>query len=144
MSLKFRKVKRKVLSGVDKDKTKTYGVAKTSGICNLDMLCELISARSTVSSADVKAVLDLFNWAIGIELRRGSVVQLGEFGNFRLSLSSEGTEKDEDFDASKIKKARIIFTPGASLRASREKTTFTPDDVLMMEVEKECDKEHIM
>lgn len=140
MALKFRVVKRKVLNGKEKDLVKNYAMAKTSGVTDLDKLCKLISSRSTVSSADVKAVLDSLNWALDLELSAGNVVQLGELGNFRLSISSEGTTKEEDCDATKIKKARIIFYPGAALRTTRKEVTFTPDEVKV--VEKECDKPH--
>ena len=49
MAQKFRLVARKVLSGNDKGKTKTYAVAKNSGYCDLEKLCNLVSARSSVS-----------------------------------------------------------------------------------------------
>lgn len=124
MALKFKKVQRKIMFGADKDKVKTYAMAKASGYCDMAKLCELISNRSAMSSADVKAVLDSLNWAMGLELRSGSIVQVGEFGNFRLSVKSFGTENKDDFNASQIKKARIIFTPGASLRWSNLITKF--------------------
>lgn len=141
MAQKFRLVTRKVLAGTDKDQKKTYAVAKNSGYCDLVKLCNLISARSSVSSADVKAVLDSMNWAMGMELKSGNIVQVGELGNFRLSLRSKGVADAADFDASLITGARIIFTPGASLRNTRSTVTFTPDDQRI--VEKECDKEHV-
>lgn len=134
MSLKFRKVQRKVLSGVNKDQVRTYAMAKASGYCDMEKLCELISNRSAMSSADVKAVLDSLNWAMGLELRSGSIVQVGEFGNFRLSVRSTSTATPDEFKASQIKKARIIFSPGASLRWSNVITKFEEEDVL---VEKE-------
>lgn len=141
MALKFRLVQRKILNGVEKDKVKTFAMAKTSGFCDLQKLCRLISARSTVSSADVKAVLDGLNWALDMELQSGNVVQVGELGNFRLSISSSGTENEADFDATKIKKANIVFSPGASLRTTKSDTLFTPDDVKV--VEKVCEKDHV-
>ena len=48
MALKFRKVQRRVLSGDDKDKVKTYAVAKSSSYCDMEKLCELISSRSAM------------------------------------------------------------------------------------------------
>lgn len=140
MALKFRVVKRKVLSGVDKDTVKNYAMAKTSGTSGLDKLCKLICSRSTLSSADVKAVLDSLNWAMDLELSSGNVVQLGEFGNFRLSISSEGTTEEAAFDATKIKKARIIFFPGAALRTTRDMMDFEPDDVVYKEKVEEPDR----
>lgn len=142
MTLKFRTVQRKVMNGAEKDSIKTYGVAKSSGYCDMTKLCELISNRSAMSSADVKAILDSLNWAMGLELRSGSIVQLGEFGNFRMTLRSTGTATEKEFDATKINRARVVFTPGASLRATSGAMVFEPDDVKVVTVEKECDKPH--
>ncbi|MCC8172033.1 MAG: hypothetical protein LIP00_09685 [Parabacteroides sp.] len=124
MAIKYKKVQHKVLAGADKDKVKTYAMAKTNGVCDLQKLCKLISARSTVSSADVKAVLDCLNWVMDLELQAGNVVQVGELGNFRFTLSSEGTENEKDFNASKIRRANLVFTPGRALRLSRNEATF--------------------
>ena len=133
MAVKYRTVKRKILTGEEKDKTKVFAIAKTTGVCDLQKLCKLISARSTVSSADVKAVLDGLNWAMDLELQSGNIVQVGELGNFRLSLSSEGANLEEKFDATKIRNANVIFYPGKSLRLTRDEATFTADDVKVVE-----------
>ena len=113
MAVKFKVVKRKVLNGAEKDSVKNYAIAKTSGTSDLNKLCKLICSRSTLSSADVK-------------VSSGNVVQLGEFGNFRMSINSEGTNTPEDFDATKIKGARIIFFPGSALRTTRNEVNFEP------------------
>jgi len=138
MALQFRKVKRKVMNGPEEGQEKYYALARTSGVSTLDKMCKLICARSSMSSADVKAVFDSLNWAMGLELDSGNVVQLGELGNFRLSLSSEGAATEEELDATMIRQARIIFTPGSALRKMRSEVTFTPVKL----IEKECTKEH--
>ena len=65
----------------------------------------------------------------GSGLSSGNVVQLGEFGNFRMSINSEGTNTPEDFDATKIKGVRIIFFPGSALRTTRNEVNFEPLEV---------------
>ncbi len=80
--------------------TKVYAIPKYNGYTDMDTLCKMIGARSTVSSADVKAVLDNLNFVLDMELQAGRIVQLGEFGNFRL------------------------FTPGASLKKTLKTTNF--------------------
>lgn len=141
MALKFRKVKREVRFGNEAGQEKYYAVAKTSGVSLLPKICKLIEARSSLSSADIKSVFDNLSWAMDLELSSGNVVQLGELGNFRLSLSSEGVIEEKDLDAHKIKKANIVFSPGAMLRETRRNVIFEPDDVKVVEVE--CDKTHI-
>jgi predicted histone-like DNA-binding protein len=140
MALKIRKVQRKVLAGVDQGKVKTYGIAKSVNYCDLNKLCKLISSRSSMSSADVKAILDSLNWVMDMELQSGSIVQVGEFGNFRLSVKSEGTEDADDYKVSKVKRVRILFTPGSSLRKSVGEVNCEMDDVVERTVE--CNRVH--
>lgn len=137
MALQFRKVKRKVMNGPEKDQEKYYALARTSGISSLDKMCNLICSRSAMSSADVKAVFDSLNWAMGLELDSGNIVQLGELGSFRLSLSSDGADTEKELDAHMIRRARIIFTPGSALRRVRDEVSFVP----VRPVEKECTHE---
>ena len=125
MAQKYKLVLKKNL-GKDSGTTpqKVYVITKYSGYADLAHLCKLISARCTASSADVKAVLDSLLFVLDLELQAGRIVQLGELGNFRLSLSSEGTAKRDDFSESKLRKARVIFTPGEALRTTVETTSF--------------------
>jgi predicted histone-like DNA-binding protein len=145
MSLKFRKVARKVIGGDDMGEIKYYAVAKSAGVSGVDKICKLISARSTVSSADVKAVFDSLAWAMDLELSSGNVVRLGELGSFHLSISSPGMENRKELNAGKIRKARIIFTPGAVLRDTRDGVDFEAMEVeTVVEVEdKECERDHL-
>ena len=48
-------------------------------------------------------------------LRDGFSIQLGEFGSMRVTLSSKGAEKEEDFKTATIK-PRVVFTPGGELK----------------------------
>lgn len=103
---------------------KIYAIPAYNGYTDMESLCVLIGARSTVSSADVKAVLDNLNFILDVELRAGRIVQLGEFGNFRLSLSSKGANDKKSFTQADVKGARVIFTPGASLRNTKKLVAF--------------------
>lgn len=93
-----------------------YAQAKSSGVSGMDRLCMLINERSTVSSADVKAVLDSLIFVIKLELSDGKIVQLGEFGNFRVTFGSEGSKEEKDFVTSKIRRPKYTFSPGKALR----------------------------
>jgi len=137
MALGFRKVKRKVMNGPEEGQEKYYAMAMTTNVTTFDKMCNLIASRSTVSSADIKGVLDSLNWAMDMELKSGNIVQLGELGNFRLSLSSEGVTTEEEVTAERIRGARIIFSPGAMLRDTRRKVTFAPAKVIEKVVVKE-------
>lgn len=58
------------------------------------------------------------------ELVQGKSVKLGDFGSFRLSLSSDGAETEEQFNATMIKNAKIIFTPGTQLKSEIAKVKY--------------------
>lgn len=103
---------------------KVYAIPDYNGYTDMDTLCSIIGARSTVSSADVKAVLDNLNFVLDMELRAGRIVQLGEFGNFRLSLSSNGANDKKSFSAADVKGARVLFRPGAALRNTKKLVAF--------------------
>lgn len=90
----------------------------------MERLCSMISERSTVSSADVKAVLDSLIYVMKLELSDAKIVQLGEFGNFRVTFGSAGTETEKDFTASKIRRPKYTFTPGKALRDQAKVLTF--------------------
>lgn len=97
-----------------------------NGYTEIEDLCKAISERSALSSADVKAVLDSLNYVLDLELRGGRIVRLGELGNFRMTFSSRGIDPAEKFNVSTdITGARIIFTPGKSLKSSRDNASFT-------------------
>lgn len=104
---------------------KWYAMAQSSGTANITELCTLIAARSTVSSADVKAVLDNLNFVIDFQLKSGRIVRMGELGSFRLSLSSKGVTNKGDFSPSMLKTPKIIFTPGTLLKETRITARFT-------------------
>lgn len=95
------------------------------GKTDLTALCQQISSRSSLSSADVKAVLDSLNYVMDYELKQGRIVQFDSFGNFRLSVSSDRVDEKKDFDASLLRKPKIIFTPSRSLQETRKTAKFT-------------------
>ena len=81
----------------------------------LDDIVRRIEKTSTVSSADIKAVLDALQHEIVESLRAGNSVRLGDLGSFRATLSSSGVEAPENVSASLIKSVRVRFTPGAKM-----------------------------
>ena len=90
----------------------------------LDKIAELIEKRSTVSSADIKAVLDALQFEILNALEEGFSVRLGDVGSFRATLTSRSADSAEAFLPSNIKGIRVRFTPSAKLNEE-----LTPDKV---------------
>lgn len=83
----------------------------------LPEIAERIEQRSTVSSADVKGVLDALQLAVKDALMAGKSVRLGDLGSFRPGLRVAETVGDKSaVNASTIAGVRVLFTPSSALR----------------------------
>ena len=145
MAQKFKLVERRNL-GKDAATTprKVYAQAINNGYVSFDELCSDISELCSLTSADVKAVMDRMNYVLDKNLRSGRIVQFGEIGNFRLSVGSSGATTEDTFANAQIRKPKIVFTPGSKLRSTRSATTFEKVTPQVQTVTEVCDKEHII
>ena len=71
---------------------------------------------STVSGADIRAVLYAMVDVSTVALAEGQVVRLGELGNLQVNISSKGEDTAEDVKSASIKGSKIIFTPAQAIR----------------------------
>lgn len=140
MSLVYHVVKRPDKStGAGPDDKLYYGQVRMRQTIDFDTLCTMIADRSTASKGDVLLVIDGLLHVMTKYLTEGNSVQVGDFGNFRMSVGSTGTALQEDFNPSLFKKGRIVFTPGARLKQILAKPKFEKLDV----VTEVCDKPHV-
>ena len=75
--------------------------------------------RSTVSSADVKAVLDALQYEVMEALENGNTVRLGDLGSFRLTMKSQGAPTAAEAKkkgAQLIKQVNVQFTKSTTMR----------------------------
>lgn len=122
MSVKYKLVQKKDLTkGAAEGSKRYYASAPVSGTMSFNSICDVIADRSTASDGDVALVVRSLLRAMEESLLRNEVVELDTLGRFRLSLGSSGVVDQKDFQASMIRKPKIIFTPGARLRAMIEK-----------------------
>jgi predicted histone-like DNA-binding protein len=92
---------------------------------SLENLTKSIEKTSTVSGADIRAVLyAMVEEAVG-GLEDGRIIRLGDLGSLRISLSSEGKDTAEEVTPSTVKKASVIFTPGKKLQEMLRNIKFT-------------------
>ena len=124
MAVKYKLVQRKDMSEDAGPGSKLYyATAVSAGEMTLEELCEDIAESSTVTSADVKAVLDRLGWILSKNLKAGRIVQVGELGNFRMTLGSSGVSTIEEFNTSLIRKPKVVFYPGKRLQETRSLAT---------------------
>lgn len=102
-----------------KDVVKYYPQMAPTTPLNLEQIIRRVEKRSTVSSADVKAVLDALQYEVMEALASGSTVRLGDLGSFRLTMKSEGAAtaaEAKQKGAQLIKRVNVQFTKSTTMR----------------------------
>jgi predicted histone-like DNA-binding protein len=90
------------------------------GEWDLYNMIKAIEKICMVNRADIHAVLNaLVDVAID-GLGDGKIIRLGDLGSIRITLGSDGVEKEEDVKATIIRKAGVIFTPGSRIKFALE------------------------
>ncbi|MCU4164826.1 HU family DNA-binding protein [Carboxylicivirga caseinilyticus] len=116
MPIKF-KVIEKGQPGVAGGGTKKfYASASSTGELTLEKLTKRIEQNSTVSGADIRAVLYAMVEMMQESLEEGQIVRLGDLGSIRVNVSSNGEEEADKVNAHSIKGAKAVFTPGQRLK----------------------------
>jgi predicted histone-like DNA-binding protein len=95
---------------------KFYATVVTQGESNIDVLTTRIEKISTVSGADIRAVLYALVDVISVEMSEGRIVRLGDLGYMRVSVASKGETTADDVSSNSVQGAKILFTPGAALK----------------------------
>jgi predicted histone-like DNA-binding protein len=113
-----------------RDRTKPgkyYPSIKSNGIIDLRQLMRDITDMTSLSTSDVRAMLEALIYLIPKHLMRGAKVRLGDFGLFHLTIHGEGKDTEEEVDSRAVKKKMIRFLPGIILKEA----------IAMMKFEKE-------
>ena len=111
----------------DKDASpKAYATAQINGELSLKQLSKRVSSQTTVSRADVVAVLTATVDNLLEALCEGKQVDFGELGKFRLQIVSTGTETLADFTAAQITGVNIQYIPGEDLKTIFVALEFQP------------------
>lgn len=125
MAISYNVIERGEPGVVGGGESKFYASAKVTGETDIHQLINRIEKISTVSGADIRAVLYALVDVVPDELADGNVVRIGDLGNFRISISSEGHESADDVSSNSIKKSRVIFTPGDKFKDMLKMLEFT-------------------
>ena len=91
---------------------KAYAKAQVKEVMSFRDFVSHIAEHGGYKRGQVKGVLSDMCSCLVEQLLEGKKVMLDELGNFWLSLSSEGAESCEAFNAKNITGVNIIFTPG--------------------------------
>jgi predicted histone-like DNA-binding protein len=124
MSIKFNVIERGQPGVVGGGEKKYYASPVSSGELTLAGLTKAIERSSTVSGADIRAVLYAMVDVMKDSLSEGNIVRLGELGSLRVSFSSEGKATAKEVNDSAIIGAKVIFTPGKDIKTMLESVKY--------------------
>ncbi|MFA8299471.1 MAG: HU family DNA-binding protein [Hyphomicrobiales bacterium] len=111
MSIKYKVIQRKNPSNPSSP-VKYYGSIITSGRKDPRFISEEIADRSSLNIMDILATIEGFLQVIPKHLADGHIIDLGDFGSFRVTGRSEGVEEEKDFNSSNFKGLKVSFRPG--------------------------------
>jgi len=106
------------------DPAKYYASVKISGHIDLRELAEYICDMTCLDSVDAMAAIEALLKVIPRELAKGKVVNLGDFGSYRLSLHSRGEADGKDVSNASIIVAKPHFRPGRLFRETLKATSY--------------------
>lgn len=95
---------------------KYYADIVGEGKTTLSDLAKYASTVSTVSKADILAVLESTFSKIADDVADGKIVYVGEYFTLQAGGSSEGRDTAEEVNASSIESVKTIFRPGTMIK----------------------------
>jgi predicted histone-like DNA-binding protein len=124
MAVKYKVIKKAEPGVKGGGNGKYYATPVVQGERSLEQITKSIEKISTVSGADIRAVLYAMVDVITDDLANGLIVRIGDLGSLRLSLSSEGFANEADVTAKAVKNSKILFTPGTKLKDMQKTLKF--------------------
>jgi len=82
---------------------------------SLRKIAKEISERTTLSTTDTLAVLEAMTQVLPFFLTNGSIVNLGDFGTFRITLQSRGADIPGELTPSHNTGFKLLFRPGKEM-----------------------------
>ena len=129
MAINYVLVQRKDLSKDATEGSKLYyAQAVSTRNVHFNDLCEEIAETCTLTSADIKAVLDRMMWVMVSHLKNGEIIEFADLGNFRVSARSSGSATPDEFTSTMLRKPNVIFHPGKRLQDMRELASYSRAD----------------
>lgn len=116
MAIKYKVIERGQPGVVGGGTKKFYASVSSDGEMSLEDLTARIEEMSTVSGADIRAVVYATVAVMKTALQEGKIVRLGELGSLRISISSNAEETEDKVSEFSIKGAKVLFTPSAMLK----------------------------
>jgi predicted histone-like DNA-binding protein len=129
MPIKYNIVERGNPSNREAPK-KYYPSIQSSGRITTREMAEMAADRSTLTTADMMAAIETFLAIIPQQLKKGNIVELGDFGSFWLKSSSDGADTAAETNATQITSLLPRFNPGKRFKAVLKTTEYAKGSVV--------------
>jgi predicted histone-like DNA-binding protein len=123
MSITLKRIER--TNPQDRSQSAWYATQETSKSIDLREIAQDIQDRTTLTKADVLAVLVTLEQVLPTYLNKGFSVRLGGFGSFRISVSSAPSPTEQEVTARNVKGARVVFVAGTELKKALANISYT-------------------
>ena len=109
---------------------KWFPILKTISQIKEKAVAREIADETTLNPKEAEMALSQLEKVLIRNLLASNSVQLGDWGSFRLTCNSEGSDTQKEVTAGKINKLNIRFTPGKALTEALKNASFVPADKL--------------
>lgn len=114
-----------MVSTVPGKERKGYFAGKALGsTIETDQLCSQISEKCSLTSADVKAVIEALVGEMALELIYGNSIRVGDLGIFTASITSEVVDTKEELKPNKVYVKAISYLPSVRLKRAMRRAKF--------------------
>ena len=116
---------RKMVSAIPGKKRTGFFAGKVLGsTVETDALCNHISEKCSLTSADVKGVIEALVSEMELELTSGNRVRVGDLGIFSASITSEVVDTKTELKPKKVHVKTITYLPSVRLKDSMKEAEF--------------------
>ena len=95
---------------------KWYAIPVNDGKITQKNIADDIVDLSALSRGDVASTIENLLDTVPKYLLMGKSVSLGNLGTMRISFSSKGAEKPDEFNTNLIKGVKVVFTPSVDFK----------------------------
>jgi len=106
------------------EKTGYFAGKALGSTIETDELCANISEKCSLTSADVKAVIEALVKEMETELLSGNSIRVGDLGIFKASISSEVVDTKEELKPKKVHIKAITYRSSARLKKAMRRAQF--------------------
>lgn len=123
MAVEYRVVPKKPPGGDDSE-IKYYPNITNRKVVDLRFIAKMMDDKTSLHSADVYRIAEMFFSVIPELLQQGHNVKLGDFGTFSLSIKASGMDDPKKVTSKNIKEVRMNFMPGKLIKQTLNNTEF--------------------